>query len=65
MLTSQAPLTRKQERTAKLVGHKSLVQCNLGGILTTVLWDTGSQVSIVDMDWKKTHLPDAEIQPVQ
>lgn len=65
ILTSQTPLTRKQERTAKLVGRKSLVQCNLGGIPTTVLWDTGSQVSIVDMDWKNTHLPDTEIRPVQ
>ena len=64
-LTSQAPLTRKQERTAKLVGRKSLVQCNLGGVPTTVLWDTGSQVSIVDMDWKNKHLPDTEIRPVQ
>lgn len=64
-LTSQAPLTRKQERTAKLVRRKSLVHCNLGGVPTTVLWDTESQVSIVDMDWKNTHLPDTEIRPVQ
>jgi len=65
MLSSQATLSRKQEKTAKLVGRKSLVQCNLGGVPTTVLWDTGSQVSIVDMDWKKTHLPDAEIRSVK
>lgn len=61
MLLTQIQLSRKQEKTAKLVGWKSLVQCNLGGVPTTVLWDTGSQVSMIDMDWKKTYLPDAEI----
>jgi len=42
-----APLTGKQWQTAKLVGKRCLVRASLGGVDTTVLWDTGSQVSIV------------------
>ncbi len=55
VLLSQSPLSKKQEKTAELVGCKNLVHCNLGGVMTTVLWDSGSQVSMVDTDWKKKH----------
>ncbi len=55
----------KQKKTASLVGRRCMVQCSLGGVNTSVLWDTGSQVSIVETEWKKRHLPDAEVRPVR
>lgn len=58
-------LNGKQERTAKLVGRRCLVQGSVGGVDTTVLWDTGSQVSIVGAGWKRKHLPDVEVRPVE
>ncbi|XP_030590038.1 uncharacterized protein LOC115783375 [Archocentrus centrarchus] len=59
------PLSKKQEKTAKLIGRKNLVQCHIGGVPVTALWDTGSQVSIVDLDWKEKHLPDAAVRSVK
>ena len=59
-----APLTGKQRQTAKLVGKRCLVRASLGGVDTTILWDTGSQVSIVGTNWKRKYLPDVEVRPV-
>lgn len=61
----KTPLNGKQERTAELVGRRCLVQGSINGVETTVLWDTGSQVSIVREDWKRQHLPDVEVRPVR
>lgn len=47
LFSLRAPLSGKQLQTAKLFGKKCLVRASLGGVDTTVLWDTGSQVSIV------------------
>lgn len=44
LLNLRAPLTGKQRQTAKLVGKRYLVRASLGGVDTTILWDTGSQV---------------------
>ncbi|TKS65275.1 Retrovirus-related Pol polyprotein [Collichthys lucidus] len=60
----RAPLTGKQLQTAKLVGKKCLVRASLGGVDTTALWDTGSQVSMVGNNWKTEYLPDVEVRPV-
>ncbi len=61
----EGPWSTKQKKTASLVGRRCMVQCSLGGVNTSVLWDTGSQVSIVETEWKKRHLPDAEVRPVR
>ncbi|CAI5672713.1 unnamed protein product [Oreochromis niloticus] len=61
----KAPLTGKQQQMAKLVGKRCQVRGFLGGVDTTILWDTGSQVSIVGTNWRKKHLPDAEVRSVE
>ena len=63
--TLTAPLSGKQQQAAKLVGKRCLVRAFLGGVDTTVLWDTGSQVSIVGDSWKRKYLPDVEVRPVE
>lgn len=65
LFTLKVPLTGKQRQTAKLVGKRCLVRASLGGVDTVVLWDTGSQVSIVGTNWRKTYLPHAEVRPVK
>ena len=37
----------------------------LSGYPTTVLFDTGSQVSIIDKQWAKTHIPNYTVRPLQ
>ncbi|XP_038123133.1 uncharacterized protein LOC119771336 [Cyprinodon tularosa] len=61
---STVNVNKIEEKTAKLIGRRNLVQCNIGGVPVTALWDTGSQVSIVDLNWKKEHLPDADVRSV-
>ncbi len=56
----KGPLTGKQQQAAILVGKKCLVRASLGGVSTTVLWDTGSQVSIMGADWSGV-----ELRPVE
>lgn len=65
LFSTNTPLTGKQRQTAKLVGKRCLVRASLGGVDTTILWDTGSQVSIVGTNWKKKYLPDIEVRPVK
>lgn len=43
-------------RKVPLVGKKSLLKCLINGYPVTVLFDSGSQVSIVDRQWAKTHI---------
>ncbi len=65
LFSLNTPLTGKQQQTAKLVGKRCLVRASLGGVDTTILWDTGSQVSIVGANWKKKYLPDIKVRPVK
>ena len=53
-----------QARVAELVGKKCLLKCYLNGYATTALFETGSQVSIVDHNWRKTYLPGHQVRPL-
>lgn len=47
-------------RVTSLVGRQRLVECY--GHHLQVLWDTGSQVSIIDERWKEEHLQNARVR---
>lgn len=64
LFSLRAPLTGKQRQMVKLVGKRCLVCASLGGVDAGILWDTGSQVSIVGTNWRKKYLPDAEVRSV-
>ena len=53
-----------QNRLVKLVGDKPLMDCEIGGVGSQVLWDTGSQISSLGLDWVKENFPDVEMRPV-
>lgn len=60
VLTSQSDLTCK----APLIGKKSLLKCLIGGYPATVLFDSGSQVSIIDQQWTDAHIPNHIVRPL-
>ena len=49
---------------ANLVGSKCMVSGLTGGAQVRLLWDTGSEVSIVSQDWVEANLPDHEIKNI-
>jgi len=60
------PLARvgHPHKVTSLVGRQCLVQCYLNGHQLQVLWDTGSQVSIIDERWKEEYFPTTRLRNV-
>lgn len=60
------PLTAlgNPRRVTSLVGRQCLVECYLNGHQLQALWDSGSQVSIIDERWKEEYLRDATLRDV-
>lgn len=58
------PPCTKGGAVAKLIGPKAAIQCNLNGLVTTVLLDMGAQISMVSRAWKERNLPDLDTQPM-
>lgn len=54
----------KHSPVTSLVGKQCLVTCYLNGHKTEALWDTGSQVCIVDRQWKDQYIPGVKIREV-
>ena len=48
-----------------LVGKKTLLKCSLSGYPVTVLFDSGSQVSIIDKTWADTYIPHHTVRPLR
>lgn len=49
---------------APLVGKKYLIDCYIQGERGQALWDSGSQVTIMDELWKDVHLPNARLRDI-
>ncbi|XP_035262887.1 uncharacterized protein LOC118221695 [Anguilla anguilla] len=58
---SHLSLPRQAKLTA-LIGKKCMVDCSLEGVATQALWDTGSQVTIINEKWRKSHLPHIQLR---
>ena len=58
---------KKQLKIAKLVGEKPMLSCQLGGKSCEGLWDTGSQILMIDRFWLAENLPDevSNVLPVE
>lgn len=54
----------KHSPVTSLVGKQCLVTCYLNGHKTEALWDTGSQVCIVDRQWKDQYIPGVKVRDV-
>lgn len=49
---------------APLVGKKSQLKCLINSYPETVLFDPGSQVSVVDQEWADTYIPNYSVRPL-
>ena len=47
-----------------LIGPRCTVDCYLNNASTTVLWDTGAQVSLISSQWLHQNLPNEPIRPL-
>ena len=54
-----------KSQIVNLVGERPLVEVCLDGISKYGLWDTGSQISMLDMEFVKTHMPNRRIHSVR
>ena len=48
----------------KLIGEKCQIKCEIGGVLSTCLWDTGAMVSVICRSWLKKYLPGETIRSI-
>ena len=55
---------KSKNKFLKLVGNKPLLHCQLDGVKSTVLWDTGSMISLVDSKWVNQYFRDKELHNV-
>ena len=54
-----------KNQIVSLVGERPLVEVCLDGVSKYGLWDTGSQISMLDMEFVKTHMPNRRIHSVR
>ena len=52
-------------KITQLVGEKCLVECVLNGKKTQVLWDTGSQISILSQEFLLEQFPAIEVKDLK
>jgi hypothetical protein len=64
MTVNTAPRREKQAQIAPLVGKKCLIDCHIQGQGVQALWDSGSQVTIIDELWKEVHLPHTRLRDI-
>ena len=47
----------QKNKLVKLVGEKCNINCTINNVNSEVLWDTGSQVSMIGKEWIRKHAP--------
>lgn len=55
----------RQAKLRALIGKKCMVDCFFEGVATQALWDTGSQVTIINESWKKANLPHIRLRSIE
>ena len=53
--------SRLPSKLVDLVGEKCIVKCIMDGRRVEALWDTGSQLTVVGLDWLESHFPRKEV----
>ncbi|XP_054863940.1 uncharacterized protein LOC129348184 [Amphiprion ocellaris] len=64
MTTHTHSRREKQTNVAPLVGQKHIIHCYIQGERVQALWDSGSQVTIIDEQWKYEHLQDTRLRDI-
>lgn len=61
---AKTPKQKTQVKVAPLIGKKYLIDCYIQGKMTRALWDSGSQVTIIDEEWKEENLPNVKLRDI-
>lgn len=56
---------KRKAQLLSLIGKKCTVNCFLDGVPTQALWDTGSQVCLINDRWRKEHLPHTKVRDTE
>ena len=56
---------RDKPRVANLIGEKCLLNCFLNGHASSVLVDTGAQVSMIEQRYLRQHFPGVDVENIQ
>ncbi|CAL9690550.1 unnamed protein product [Knipowitschia caucasica] len=56
--------SQRQTKLISLIGRRCVVQCQLDNVPVEALWDTGAQVSLINDEWRKKHLPLSILRPL-
>ncbi len=56
---------KRKAQLLNLIGKKCTVNCFLDGVPTQVLWDTGSQVCLINEKWRKKYLPHTKVRDTE
>ncbi|KAF4110497.1 hypothetical protein G5714_007528 [Onychostoma macrolepis] len=57
--------TKHNAQLLNLIGEKCMVNCFFDGVPTQALWDTGSQVCLMNEKWRKEHLPHTRLRSLE
>lgn len=52
----------RRAKLKALIGKKCIVDCFFDGVATRALWDTGSQVTIINESWRSSCLPHTKLR---
>ena len=55
---------KTRRKVMRLVGERPMVKCFMEDKEFSMLWDTGSMISMVDRNWVKENFPDKKVYPV-
>ncbi len=53
---------KQRAQLLSLVGRKYIITCLIDGVETKALWDTGSQVSLMNEKWRQQQIPHATVR---
>lgn len=56
---------KRKAQLLNLIGKKCTINCFLDGVPTQVLWDTGSQVCLINEKWHKEYLPHTKVRDTE
>lgn len=56
---------RRQAKLQALIGKKCMVDCFFEGVATQGLWDTGSQVTIINDSWRRSCFPHIRLRNLE
>lgn len=56
---------KRKAQLMTLIGKKCTVNCFLDDVPTQALWDTGSQVCLINDKWRKEHLPHTKVRDTE